>query len=150
MSPSLRASWLWLIPVGAVAAGLDVVTGVLLLRAAGGFTGGTKWALGWGPVLSLSLLAFLVLAKTAVRLVETARRESRAEATVAEFSERLLRYWMAGVVVCFGAAARNGGAGFVRRGRGANVANFAQAAWCGGRGAGAGADPGAGDGAGLH
>jgi len=40
-------------------------------------------------------LAFLVLGKTAVRLFETARRESCAEATVAEFSERLLRFWLA-------------------------------------------------------
>jgi len=95
MSPALRGTWLWLIPLGAIAAGLDVVTGALLLRAAGGFTGGGHWSFGWGPIPTLALLALLVLAKTGVRLYETMRRESCAEATVAEFSERLLRFWLA-------------------------------------------------------
>ena len=94
MSPSLRGTWLWLIPLGVIAAALDVATGVMLLRAAGGFTGGTDWTFGMGPGPTLGVLAFLVLTKTAVRLYETSRRESCSEATVAEFAERLLRFWM--------------------------------------------------------
>jgi ABC-type multidrug transport system fused ATPase/permease subunit len=94
ISPSLRRLWLWQIPLGAVAAGLDVVTGVLLLRAAGAFTDGIRGSSHWGAGPMLAVLAILVLAKTGVRLYDTARREACAEATVAEVAERLLRFWM--------------------------------------------------------
>jgi ABC-type multidrug transport system fused ATPase/permease subunit len=94
MSPALQHRWLWLVPVGAVAALLDVAAGALLLKTAGGLAAGGAKGFGLSSAQALALLGALILVKTALRLYETDRRETCAEASATEFSQRLLRFWL--------------------------------------------------------
>lgn len=94
LSPTLRQRWIWLAPLGVVAAALDLATGFMLVQVA------SQWTTGGGPALTSGgnagpeLLALLIIAKTVLRVVETRRREVCVEASVTELSSRALRHWL--------------------------------------------------------
>jgi ABC-type multidrug transport system fused ATPase/permease subunit len=91
LSLPLRRRWSWLVPIGVVAAGLDLAAGVGLVRAAGWLSEG---ATSRDYAAVLWWVAVFVVVKTGLRMVETRRREACVEAAVTELAARVLGYWL--------------------------------------------------------